>query len=78
MILILFWGVGISTTVENLAWLFLFGILANFTYNAQGFFIGLAVNDESDGAKLVNISLSLAFMMVNGVLINISLSNWFV
>lgn len=71
MVLIIFWALDIDTSAENFGWLLLFALVSNFTFNAQGYFIGLAVNDESDGAKHVNLLFSLLFLVVDGGLVNI-------
>lgn len=48
MILIIFWALSIDTSAENFGWTLLFAWVSNMTFNAQGYFIGLAVNDEGD------------------------------
>ena len=51
MMLIIFWAIDIETSAENFGWTLLFATISNYTFNAQGYFVGLAVNDENDGAK---------------------------
>ena len=71
MVLIVFWSIGIETTLENFGWFLLIAMVSNFTFNAQGYFVGLAVNDEGGAAKEVNMLISLLFLIVSGGLVNL-------
>lgn len=78
MMLIIFWAIDIDTSWENFGWTLSFAIVSNFCFNAQGYFVGLAVNDQGDQAKQVNLLISLLFLIVDGGLVNIGQANWFV
>lgn len=71
-------GIGMSTDLENLLWLYAFTILGNFTWSAMGFWVGIAVNDEKDGAKGIVSFLLVIFIAVNGIMVNTQTANIFV
>ena len=77
MILMLFWILKIDTSLENLAWFFAYGILSNFIFCGQGFFLGIMVLDESS-VKIVNVLFVMVFISANGVLCNLTTANWFI
>lgn len=77
MILIIFWNVGIDTSNQNLEWLFAFGLLGNFIYCAQGYFIGIVVNDPA-AAKLTNLMVIMVMFTTNGVLCNMDSASAFI
>lgn len=78
MFLMLFWCLAIDQSWNNLLWLLGFSIVGNFTWAAMGFFVGLTIPDESDGAKVINVMLCMIFMSVNGGIVNPSTTNAFV
>ena len=57
MIAILFYGLGIDTSNENLIMFSLYGFLGNFVFVAQGYFLGFAIPDDDDQAKVINMVL---------------------
>lgn len=70
MFLMLFWGIGITTSFDNLMWLWGLSVVGNFVWSAMGFWVGLVVSDESDGAKVVVVTICMIFMSVNGGIVN--------
>jgi ABC-type multidrug transport system permease subunit len=77
MILILFWNIGIITDSNNFWWLMAFGLIGNFIYCGQGYFIGIMVNNE-DSAKLANLLVIMVMFCTNGVLCNMNSASAFV
>jgi hypothetical protein len=77
MIIIIFWNIGIDTSIENFGYMVLFSILANFVFNGQGYFLGIVTNDDTT-SKDMNVLLTMIFMTGNGVLCNLKDVNWFI
>jgi hypothetical protein len=44
MIMMLFWNIGIDTSRDNFLWLLAFGLMGNFIYCGQGYFIGIMLS----------------------------------
>lgn len=53
------------------------GILSNFVYVGQGYFLGILVPDENN-VKIVNMLFVMIFVTTNGVLANLNTVNWFI
>jgi len=77
MILILFWLIDIDTSLNNFLWFMAFGLLSNFVFCGQGFFLGIMVLDESS-VKIINVLFVMVFLASNGVLCNLTTANWFI
>jgi hypothetical protein len=77
MILLLFWFIGCDTSQENFWWMMAYGILSNFAFCGQGYFMGIIVMDE-DAVKVCNLLVILLWMISNGVLANLESANWFI
>ena len=77
MILILFWNLGIDTTQDNFLWLCAFGLMGNFIYCGQGYFIGIVVSDPGS-AKLANLMVIMVMFCTNGVLCNMDSASVFI
>jgi len=77
MIFCLFWILDINTDMTNFLWITAFGIMSNFVFCGQGFFLGTMILDESN-VKLVNILFVMVFLATNGVLCNLNSANWFI
>jgi len=77
LLLILFWLIGIDTSLENMFYLFSFGILGNFTFCGQGYFMGIVVPND-DAVKAFNGLTTMFWTMSNGVLSNLNEGNWFI
>lgn len=77
MILVLFWNIGIDTSTENFLWLCAFGLMGNFIYCGQGYFVGIMVN-ESSSAKLTNLMIIMVMFCTNGVLCNTGTASPFI
>ena len=77
MILILFWLLDINTSSVNFWWFVAYGVLSNFIFCGQGFFVGIMVMD-ADQAKIVNFLFVMVFLASNGVLCNLTTANWFI
>lgn len=73
-IFVLFWGIGIDTSALNFGWMMGFGVLSNVVFCGQGYFLGIAVDDE-DRVKLVNMFVILIFSTCNGILANLETVN---
>ena len=54
-----------------------FGLMSNFVFCGQGYFLGIAVPNE-DQVKLVNILIIMVFLSSNGILSNLETVNWFI
>ena len=54
-----------------------FGLLSNFVFCGQGFFLGIMVLDESS-VKIVNFMFVMIFLSTNGVLCNLTTANWLI
>ena len=70
MVLTIFWGIGINTSTGNFAWMMVYGVVANYVFCSQGYFVGITVDSE-DGCKVVNMFVVLLFSTCNGVLANL-------
>ena len=46
MIVVMFWGVGIDTSLTNFSWMMIYGIISNYAFCSQGYFVGIAFDDE--------------------------------
>jgi hypothetical protein len=77
MILILFWNIGIITSRENFLWLLAYGLMGNFIYCGQGYFIGIMVTDAG-AAKLCNLLVIMIMFCTNGVLCNMKTASPFI
>jgi hypothetical protein len=77
MILILFWNIGIDTSQDNFLWLAAFGLMGNFIYCGQGYFIGIVVSDPAS-AKLANLMVIMVMFCTNGVLCNMDSASPFI
>ena len=77
MIFILFWNLGIDTSQDNLLWLLAFGLMGNFIYCGQGYFIGIVVSDPAS-AKLANLMVIMVMFCTNGVLCNMDSASGFI
>ena len=73
-----FWAVKIDMDLKNLAWLIWFSIVGDQVWTIMGFWIGLTINDEGDGAKIILVFVCMVLMAVNGGMINPQKANWFV
>lgn len=77
MILILFWGVSINTSFDNFMWLTTFGLIGNFLFCGQGYFVGSVIEDET-GAKLCNLLIIMVMFSTNGILCNTGSASAFI
>ena len=77
MILLLFWLIGIDTDSDNFWWMMLYGVLSNFAFCGQGYYMGIVVLDE-DAVKVANFMFIMLWMTSNGVLSNLESANWFI
>lgn len=77
MVVTIFWGIGINTSFENFRWMMAYGVISNYVFCSQGYFVGIAVDSE-DGCKVVNMFIVLLFSTCNGVLANLKTANWFI
>lgn len=77
MILILFWNIEIDTSANNFLWICCYGIMGNFLFCGQGYFLGVMVLDET-AVKLWNFMFIMLFMASNGILANLTTANWFI
>ena len=73
---IITWGLKIDESTNNLMWLFALNLVGNFVWSAMGFFIGLVISDEGDGAKLVSVTLCMIFIALNGNIVNPDNTVW--
>lgn len=73
-----FWAVRIDYDIKNLAWLVAFSIVGDQVWTVMGFWIGLTINDEGDGAKIILVFVCMVLMAVNGGMINPKNANWFI
>ena len=77
MILVLYWNLDIEETRDNFLWFCAYGILSNFIFCGQGYFLGIMVLDES-AVKIVNFLVIMIWISCNGVLCNLNSANWFI
>ena len=71
------WNIGISTDSENLGWYVIFGLLSNFVFTGQGYFIGVMVLNDNTPI-MVNALFVMLLLATNGVLCNLKSANWFI
>ena len=71
LVLVLFWGLGISTTFENFCFFVLLSFLHCVTMSAQGYWCGVC-SDYDSVAREMNISLLLVYMLTSGGLANVN------
>ena len=77
MLTLLFWMIGIDTSFDNLLWMVCYGVLSNYAFCGQGYFMGILVLNE-DAVKVVNFLVIMFWMTSNGVLANLQTANWFI
>lgn len=68
-VLVIFWGLSISTTLENLLMFIAYAVVLNLVMVAQGYFCG-CLTDTDQVAQQFNTFLMLFFMLTSGGLAN--------
>jgi len=77
MILLLFWLIGIDISFGNLLLMSAYGIISNFVFCGQGYFLGFWIPNEND-VKTINWLFIMVWFSTNGVLVNLGSSGWFI
>lgn len=76
MVLSVFWLTGIDTEWENFLFFMSFGLLGNFVFCGQGFFMGIAFDEGT--VWTINTFSVLFFTLGNGAFANLDSATWFV